>query len=494
MYKSFLLRYTLYKIHNTKMLFFRKNLRIVWIAVLAMVVFVLIWLAIIPSGKTSYSTNFKGFNDFISQLTPKERVAAEKNGTQDIFSDPAYFSLRTPRTFDKGLMTIKFQVTSSTPIVEAGVSKDGRTWQYDLQPLYNAKLENLLKNWSVLWEGDVMLLQRTKQFNTINDFLKNPPATEKIALYNYNLKANYSLPGYQPRHATSTLCRPLVGAYQFYTYIKNENLSDDFVFQDLNNLTGPSPIDVYVYAGDKLVGSRQLADDGIIDGSSGQKPWRHLQINLANLPEGVYKIDVRANGDIITRTITTVQGKMAFINNLPLADTPEVSCGKTFFTDGRSLSVKTSHPAKLGVIKIISSSTEQDLNVNEAYQIFTVADLPSSGSRIILANDGVAISGDGLFSLDAESMIDPRIASVDVNFNADKEGIDYVLARYTPPTRQGGWLSAQVNFDLKNSFRLWNKYYFIISAPGLSTSSEVKIENIKFDLSGTSLWEKILKK
>jgi hypothetical protein len=476
------------------MLDFRLKIRIIWITALAAAVFVLVWLAIIPSGKTSYSTNFKGFNDFISQLTPKDRVEAEKNGTQDLISDPAYFSLRTPRTFDQGLMTIKFQVASDTPIVEAGVSTDGRTWQYNLQPLYNSKLEDLMKNWSVLWEGDTMLLQRTKQFDTIADFLKNPPEAEQVALSNYNLKINYLLPNYQPRHATSTLCRPLIGAYQFYTYIKNENLSDDFVFQDLNNLTGPSPIDVYVYAGDKLVGSQQLADDGIIDGSSGQKSWRHLQVNLANLPEGVYKIDVRANGDIITRTITTAQSKMAFINNLSLADAPEVSCGKTFFTDGQTLSVQTSHPAKLGVIKIISSSTEQDLNVNEAYQIFTAADLPSSGSQIILANDGMAISSDGLFSLDASSMIDPRIATVDVNFNANKEGIDYVLARYMPPMKQGDWLSAQVNFDLKNSFRLWNKYYFIISAPGLSTSSEVKIKNIRFDLSGTSLWKKIFKK
>lgn len=486
------------------MLSFPIKLRIIWITVLAVAVFVLSWLAIVPSGKITYSTNFKGFNDFIGQLTPKERVSAEKNGTQDLISDPVYFSLRTSRTFDTGQMTIKFQVASGTPIVEAGISTDGRTWQYDLQPLYNSKLEDLMKSWDVIRAtntpenhpptpplkggeipggDDLILLQRNEIYTSIDDFLKNPPLSDKIALYNYNLKINYTLPDYRAQNSTTTLCRPLVGAYQFYTYIKNENLSDDFVFQDLNKLTGRNPVDVYVYYGDKIIDSEHLADDGVIDGSGGRKDSRHLKLDLANLPEGAYKIDVRANSDIITRTITTGQSKMAFINTLPIADAPEVSCGRTFFTDGQTLTAQTSHPDKLGVIRIVSSSSAENLDVNEAYKIFTAADLPNSGSRIILANDGITLSGDGLFSLGSDSMIDPRLKSVDVNFDADKENVDYVLARYTPPARTGDWLTATVDFDLIDSFRMWNKYYFLISAPGLSASSRMEIKNIRFDLS-----------
>jgi hypothetical protein len=457
-------------------------------------VFVLAWLAIIPSGKITYSTNFIGFNDFIGKLTPKERVNAEKSGTQDLISDPVYFSLRTPRTFDRGLMTIKFKVASGTPIVEAGISTDGRTWQYDLQPLYNSKIEDLMKNWNVSKTGDVMLIQRNKVFSSLDDFLKNPPPADKIALYNYDLKTNYLLSDYQPQNSTTTICRQLAGAYQFYTYIKNENLADNFVFQDLNKLSGPSPIDVYVYSGGKLISSAHLDDDGIIDGLGGQKPSRNLQLNLAGLAEGVYKIDVRADGDIITRTIATGQSKLAFINNLPLASSTGIYCQQNFFTDGQTLTVQTSHPNKLGTIKIISSSIEQDLRVDEAYKIFTASNLSESGSKVILANDGVTLASDGLFSLSADGMIDPRLKSVDVNFDADRDGVDYVLARYTPPVKNGDWFTAQADFNLKNSFRLWDKYYFLISAPGLATSSKMEIKNIRFDLSGTSLWQKIFRK
>lgn len=464
-------------------------------------VFVLAWLAVVPSGKITYFSNFKGYNDFIGQLTPKERIVAESDGTQDIIGNPAYFTLRTARPFNEAKITIKFQTDPNLPIVEAGVSKDGRTWQYDLQPLYNAKLEDLMKNWSVLRQGDLVLLQLTQKFATVNDFLKNPPAMDKVALYNYDWKNNYILPDYQPQNSTSTMCRPLVGAYQFYTYLKNENLADDFVFQDLNKNLDPDPIDVNVYYNDKLIDSEHLDDDGITNDSGAQKPWRHLKLNLANLPEGVYKIDVRANGDIVTRTITTGQSKMAFINNLPLADAPEVSCGRNLFTDGRTLSAQTSHPAKLEKIKIIkgggATSSSEELDISQTYKIFTVNNLPVSGSRIILANDGIALSSDGLFSFSAAQMIDPRVKDVDADFNADLEGVDYILARYAPPVKQGDWLIAQADFDLSNAFRKWNKYYFLISAPGLSTddgiNDKTRIKEIKIDLTGTSLWEKISK-
>jgi hypothetical protein len=474
---------------------FKIKIRIICAAIIIATVFLLVWLAIIPSGKISYSTDFKGFNDFISQLTPKERVTTEKDGTQDIFSNPAYFSLRTSRPFNQAKMTVRFQPSENIPIAEIGVSKDGRTWQYDLHPLYNAKLENLMKNWTVVRSGDVMLIQRNNSFSSIDAFLKNPPTTDKLALYNYDWKGEFILPGYQARNATTTLCRPLIGAYQFYTYIKNENLSDDFVFEDLNKNTGPSPVDINVYYQGKLIDTEHLDDDGVIDGLGALRSPRELGLNLANLPEGVYKIDIRAGGDIITRTITTKQSKLSFINVLPLADAPEVSCGRDFYTDGRTLSVQTSHPNKLGVIKLNKNNgSSEDLNISEPYKIFTAANLPTSGTRIVLANDGVSLSSDGLFSLDADSMIDPRVNVVDANFDADQEGTDYILARYTPPIRQGDWLVAQTDFDLTNSFRMWNKYYFIISAPGLAVDNELKIKDVKVDLLGTSLWNKIFKK
>jgi len=91
--------------------------------------------------------------------------------------------------------------------VEAGVSTDGRTWQYNLQPLYNSKIEDLMKRWNEIGRNfhfnppgeaatlrrgdDLILLQRNKVYSSVDEFLKNPPAMNKVALYNYDLKTNY---------------------------------------------------------------------------------------------------------------------------------------------------------------------------------------------------------------------------------------------------------------------------------------------------------------
>jgi hypothetical protein len=492
-----------------KMFNFRFKLRIIWITALAVAVFVLVWMNTVPGGKITYIKNFKGYNDFIGNLTPLERMAGNK-----IIGDPVYFSLRVPRRFVDAKLTLKYKVDPNVQIIEAGVLKDHATWQYDLQPIYNAKLDELLKNWSVLWEKPTpasghpsqggeytLLLQREKKFETIKDFLKNPPEADKIALYNYDLNTNYILPGYQPSTSTVTMCRPITGTYQFYTYIKKENLSYDFVFQDLNKNTDPDPVDVYVYYNDKQISAEYLEDDGVVSDAGVLKPWRHLKLDLVNLPEGVYKIGVRANNDIVTRTITTPQSKMTFINKVNLASAPEVSCGRNLFTDSRQVQARTAYSDKLQEITVVDASNQsvegQKIKLTEAFaQYSTQGDLPKM-SYLILQDDGVMVSGDGLFSFSAEQFINPKIRKIDATFNADKEGVDYVLANYTPPVSQGDWLVSTADFDLQNVYKQWNKHSFLISAPGLKAETGngegVTVGEIKVELQGTSILGKIEK-
>jgi hypothetical protein len=493
---------------------FRIKLRIAWITALIAVVFWLVWMNVVPGGKITYSQNFKGHNDFIGNLTPAERMSDNK-----IIGDPVYFSLRVPRRFVDVKLTLKYKIDPGLPIIEVGVLKDMATWQYELKPIYNAHLDDLLKHWSVLWEGDMILLQREKKFSTINEFLKNPPASGKIALYNYDLNTNFILPDYQASSSTITMCRPITGTYQFYTYIKNEKLSYDFTFQDLNRNADPDPVDIYVYYNDKQISAepKHLDDDGVTSDTGLQTPPRHLKLNLVNLPEGVYKIGVRANNDIVTRMIVTPQSKMAFINKINLAAASEVSCGRNLFTDSRQIQAQTVYSDNLQTIKVLpltkgeiegvlavgteplptSPSQGEELVLTEAFaQFSTTSDLPKM-SYLILQNDGVMLSGDGLFSFSQEQFINPKIRKIDVNFNADKEGIDYVLANYVPPVKQGDWLVTTADFDLQNVYKKWNKHSFLISVPGLKTETGngagVTVGEIKVELSGTSIWEKIYK-
>ncbi len=475
---------------------FRLKLRIAWIAVLLAVVFWLVWMNIVPGGKITYISDLKGFNSFIGNLTPVERIAGNK-----IIGDPAYFSLRVPRRFTSAKLTLKYKVDSNVSIIEAGVLKDRATWQYDLRPIYNGKIEELMKDWSILADNGTMLLQRENKFSSIKDFLKNLPEAGKIALYNYDLNDNYTLADYQANTSTITMCRPLTGTYQFYTYIKNENLADDFVFEDLNRNSDSDPIDVYVYYNDKQIFADHLDDDGVATDSGIKTPWRHLRVNLASLPEGVYKIGVRANNDIVTRTIETPQIYMTFVNKINLASAPEISCGRNLFTDSRQVQAQTAYSDNLQEISVVDANNPaleaQKIKLTEAFKQFsTEIDLPER-SYLILANDGVMVSGDGLFSFGPEQFINPKIRKIDATFNAGKEGIDYVLANYASPAKEGEWFVSPADFDLQNVYKQWNKHSFLLSVPGLKSETSngegVTVKEIKVELSGTSIFEKIKK-
>jgi hypothetical protein len=348
----------------------------------------------------------------------------------------------------------------------------------------------LLKSWSVLWEDDVMLLQREKKYSSIKDFLKSKPQASEVAVYNYDYQTDFTLKNYRPAQATSTICRPLLGAYQFYTYIKDEELSFDFSFQDLNKNNDSDPVDVLVYYQDQQIAEEHLADN---DSSS-----RSLKLFLADMPEGVYKVSVRANNDIVTRTITTKQSKLAFINRLDLASAPEVSCGRNFVTNSRKIQAMTTLAGSLGEIKIhqiIGNAFSEILNVDETYKQFeNLQSLPAL-SEVVVPSDGITFSGDGLFAFSENQFFDPRIKKANRNFSA--EGVNYVLARYVPPSEKDGWLVATANFDLTNAYKEKGKHSFMVSIPGLraddSVNDGVEIGEIKFELKGRDVWEKIKK-
>lgn len=467
------------------MLNFRLKIRIVWIIALLAVVFWLAWQYVVPGGRVVYVKNFKQYNDFIGNLTPTDRLSGSR-----VIGNPVYFSLRVPRRFESAKLTVEFKNPDRLPIVEAGVLKDKRVWQYDLKPLGNLAINDLLKDWSVLWEDDVMLLQREKKYASLKDFLEDKPPAPEVAAYNYDYQTDFIFPAYQPAKEQRTICRPLLGAYQFYTYVKDEDLFFDFSFQDLNKNNDSDPIDVLVYYRDQEIAEEHLDDDGSDN--------RSLKLFLASMPEGVYKVSVRANGDIVTRAITTKQRKLSFINRLDLASAPEVSCGRNFVTDSRRVQAVTTLAASLGQVKIhqlSGSAFSEILDISKTYKQFeTKQDLPLL-SEVIVPSDGITFSGDGLFSFSEEEFFNPQTRKVDRNFNP--EGVNYVLARYAPPVDKDGALTAAADFDLTNVYKEKGKHSFMISIPGLKADDDVddgvEISEIKIELKGTSLFDKIRK-
>ncbi|MFH1661541.1 MAG: hypothetical protein ABIA02_00370 [Candidatus Falkowbacteria bacterium] len=451
----------------------------------------LLYMAIVPGGKISYSCDFiTGECDdyFIGKLTPEDRMIFSEDGIQKIIGDPIYFNLRTPRRFDSAKLILKYKNENDLPLIESGVLADKKIWRYDLKPIENRIIDQVSLVWDVIREDYIILLQRERKYNNIEEFFSNLPNRNEIALYNYDLKTEFLIEDYESKKDKTINIPSLRGAWQAYVYIKDEEMDFDFSFSDLNKNDDSDAIDLHLYYDNRLIDSWHI-DDNDEDNERG------LKINLASLPEGIYKLELRVNDDVITENFNTKQNKLSFINKIWIADNENENIN--LFTDGGIVQAQTTNPAKLQKIDITSASSVQvnkKLDINKTYKQFSskTEDLISG---IKLEKNDIILAGDGMFSFSKESLINPNFKKVNSNLDINKNGINYVLANYKIPGKDKDWKIASAEFNLSNAYREDGNYSFLISIPGLRADYEIEdfieVGGIEVELCGKSLSEKI---
>ncbi|MDP2736263.1 MAG: hypothetical protein Q8O59_00555 [bacterium] len=465
----------------------RKNTIIIRIFLWLILAIIIGWfgyMKIVPSGKISYDYDFNRPNYFIGKLAPAERVKINETEAE-IKGDPIYFSLKTPRRFEQAKVTVKFKNTTDFPIMEIGLLNNKDAWSYDLKPLQNKIIDQLSLAWSVTaGENGAKLIEREKKHDTIEQFLASSPGVDEIALYNYNFKNNFLLDSYESSQKDNPIDYKFRGSYQFYTYIKQEELEYVFAFVDLNINSDNDPVEIKVYSKDGEIYSAYVADVKTDDNN------RQAVIKIADLSEGVYRFSVIANDDIITKNIISRQSKFAIINKVWLAESNKENL--TLFTNSRLVSAQTVNPASLGKIRV----GDAILDLKETYRQLSVKTL-NRPVKIELPYDDIIISGDGVFSFTEDGLFEPRFKNVDENLNINEEKINYVLTNYQTPDSFGDWQTATAEFDLTKAYQENGKYQFLISIPSLkaevSAKGEIIVKEIKVDLKGTSLRQKFKK-
>ena len=464
----------------------RKNIiiiRIILWLILAVIIGCFAYLKIAPTGKISYIYDFNKPSYFIGKLTPAERVEVSLTDAK-IKGDPVYFSLRPPRRFEKASLTIKYKNTTDFPVMEIGLLNDKIAWGYDLQPLENKIIDQLALVWPVVYGQDgSRLIEREKKYDTVENFLNNLPLNNEIALYSYSLKNNFLLDKYQPEKEKRLIDYSFRGSYQFYTYIKNEDLDYVFNFIDLNINRDDDPIEIKVYSPDGLIRTEYVADVSV-------SPERQASFKITGLIEGVYRLSIIANDDIVTKNIESGISQFALINKVWLYDNNKKNL--VLYTNSHLISAQTINPASKEKIKVGGSV----LDLNETYKQISLK-IISQPAKIELAKDDIIISGDGVFSFDESGLLDPRFKSVDKNIDINQGAVDYIITNYKNPLESGGWQLATADFDLTKAYQENGKYQFLFSIPGLKAEEpaegDVIIKEIKIDLSGTSLRQKFNK-
>lgn len=458
-----------------------------WSLLLVSIVF-FIYMAIVPYGKISYSYDFSKPSRFIGKLTPVERVEPIIGNSQKIIGNPVYFSLNLPRGFDTARVSVKYKNNNDDiPVIETGILADSISWNYDLKPIENKIIDKLSLVWNKIDDNGLILLQKEKKYNSIDEFLKSFPARNEVALYNYEPKVDdFRIDKYEPNNEDKIITVPIRGGYEFFTYVQNEELNINYTISDLNLRDGADPVELSLYYNEELIETKKIDDDEnqTDDGMINQD--REIYFRLADLPAGAYKTVLRAGEDILTKKIISKQ-KIAFNNKITLSENSgrEVS----IFTDSSDLFVQTSNPASLQTLKI----GDEKVVIDKTYHQFEKK-LNGEIEEIRIKSGDIMLSGDGVFSFEKSGLFNPMYKNVDSNLNV--QGVNYILAGYSSPEHDDEWKIAKANFDLTKAYSEKGKFGFIISVPGLKADDEnldsLEIKEIKVELFGKTLKQKIL--
>jgi len=466
------------------------------IAVLPVGIFCwLVWMNLVPSGVFVTERSVHGQSAFIERVLPDTRVRepyvdASGDWVQSIVGDPAFFFVHPHRRFDMVQAEVWFK-NETVPIVEFGALAQNVGEVYDLHPLQNLLIDH--SSWNRLEQDGFVLLQRDPVYESIDAFRKHPPAREQIATYHYALETPFRLSTYNPSNEKQTIDVSLRGFHEFYTYIKNETLHFDIRYMDMNRTNGDDSLRVVVLneAG-QSVGEVRALDDGNTGDNSRPSALKTLTLDILHLPEGVYKVQLQAEHDIFFRSIITSQQKMVFLNQLYLAD--EVGYQETprpvsFWTEGKHLQFVTQHADAVQDVQVGKTI----ISVTKPYEEYrTVLDELGVLSGHIPKGDMI-IRGDGLFAFAPEQYFRPDPVRLRADTDLDRQGIDFIMAKYKAPKKEGNWFVVDVKMDASILSFQDETWKFVFSLPGIDASTqEFLLGGVRLTLQRPVLtWEKM---
>jgi len=467
-----------------------------------------------PLGELTVKYDFKKESPFISDLYPSNRVGEidKENGYyyRSLKDDTVYFDLTLPRWFNEAIFEIKFK--SQNPIFEIRGRESKEQWAFTKKPLENKIIDKEVEtgNWHEIRDGDLLLMQRRQEFDGLTQFFANFPATRNIATYSHDdLPRDFKLTDYVKANKITTIKPTLRGRHIIYTYIKDEDLDFKFAVTDINRKFGPDRININVYqqeTGEKIH-SQSLEDDGETGPTDKiVAANREITIDLPDLPEGVYKVELDFSDDLITEKIESKQNKLVFGQRLFIANSneyfPELSSAATttdIYSSGERLVISTTHPAGLQTIKTNDNSFDI-AEINERYVLGKEELGTEEISTIHSPQSDLLIESGGYFAYSRDNFFYPEPSNIKKLDAAtemrDLTNTEFIIANYSPPISvKDDWEMAQVKFDLTKLYMDEDmKIQFLFTSPGLQENArEIQVEEIKVTLKKPPLtWDNFL--
>jgi len=459
----------------------KRILQIIIILIPVVIFICLLWIDLCPSGVKEVSVEVGESSPYVYNILPDDRVSEIQYSTGGdayltIEDEPTYFTVTLPQTdFDEIEVELEFD-SYMQPLIEVGGLADVYSESYDLEPILNSELDQLL--WSEVSEGDVRLLQSEHNFDSVSDFLENLPDRDSIGVYHYDLEEPYRISNYQASSSEQTVGVSLRGYHKYLTYIKDEAFYLSVDYMDMNRTTGADDAVIRVRnEADEVMFEYFIDDDGdILEDQLDSEGT--ATIDQSGWPEGVYSIELSGTSDMFWRSISTKQKYMTFVSKIYIADDVgylELPRATPFYTDAKHLAFETTHADSVQSMRIGSDW----IGISESHEKYTHT-IEEAGLIYGYSSLGdVKITGDGKFAFQSDMFFNPDAVSLNAYSDIDSLGIDYILTTYNEPDQSEDWSTASVKFEIGPLASSENKIKFTISTPGLvEFGSTVDIHSI----------------
>jgi hypothetical protein len=452
------------------MIFLTRLIQLILIVIPFLVLGWLLNLWFVPGGEFVVKHVVGEASPFIDELKPETRVEEvfrNENGdaVQAIIADPAFFFIHPHREdfFDQLVFDVWFQ-NETLPIVEVGGLARSNPEIYTLYPLHNRLIDE--SSWNRIDEDGLVLLQREKRYESIVDFFAAPPSRDDVAVYRTTFDVPYRLSGYEPSETIQTIDLSLRGHHEFKTYIRDEKLIFTFSYMDMNRDDGEDGVQVTVFneQGQPVAEARASDDGNTSNDAAVDSGLKALTLTAFGLPEGVYKVVMNTTRDVFFRKIQTPQQKIVFLNTLFIGDEigyREPGQGGTFYTEAKRVRFQTRHAQGVQTI----DAGEQTVEIAQPYEWYALAFSGEGIEKVTVPTGDVEVIAEGKFAFSSSQYFNPDPVTLNAYTTIDQLGVDYVLARYRSPRREGDWLVATVPFVTKDLFWDNQAWKFSFSTP-----------------------------
>ena len=428
------------------------------------------------------SHDFSYFYDIGSEkdnfLSPTQRVSS--SGTENsvtyrnLTSNLVYFNVPVTKGSESINILIKFKDNfpeSGNLIIGA---KNQTEWNYKSYTAYNKTIESMFEKYPSKSEGSLILFKlnpKAKDYS-VSDFLKDPQARtstdQNITILDLKIQ------NYTPKDFT--IDTALRGSQTMYVYAK-DNISVTVYKRDLNwydnEDSGNDTLQINLFdLNGNLIKTSIIKDDGIDEAKINKSNTKDQSGTLTayNLKEGVYKLELKNNADMLITKIRLNQNKIVLYKEVFLAQSSVYfnkfeKTSKIYFKAPKTAEVSAQSWHAYGLNQTIRIN-EYSIEMEEKTAVKYYTRVPSSENfyEVTANKNDVLISGPSFFAFSKDSWFD--LSQFDTKFN--QNNFDYALVDYNPAKELGEWRTSLVTFNVSDLYIQDGKANILINIPHLA--------------------------